>query len=122
MSSKPTAFSRPSGQQKEPKSRGNPAAFCGTLVVEHSTLQPLWTAPATTIPAGVAVPTIPVPTGRAVVESAVAPCSTEPAAHMRQDRKPAFLAVIEGFVERVRRVRDLLQGRRRNCHVVGPFA
>ena len=32
--------------------------------------------------------------------------------HTRQDRQAAFLALVEGLVKRVGRVRDLLQGRR----------
>src|ERR1700730_13980815 len=44
------------------------------------------------------------------------------AAAMGQERKPALLAVVESLVERVSRIRDLLQRRGRGRHILGALA
>src|SRR6476646_2985257 len=79
-------------------------------------LEPL--APAVTIharPTAVAIP--------AALEAAVPPTSAaEAASHMGQDGEAALLAVVQGLVERVGRVRDPLHRRCGGRHVVGPFA
>src|ERR1700748_1534790 len=56
----------------------------------------------------------------APLPGAVAPTLT--AMQMGQHLEPTLLAVIQGLVERIGRIGDLLQGRRRSCHVVGTLA
>ena len=43
-------------------------------------------------------------------------------ADMREEREATLLAVVEGLVERIGRIRDTLQRRRRGRHPVGAFA
>src|ERR1700726_4192566 len=59
--------------------------------------EPLGTAP---VPVAVTVP--------ASLESTMSPASARPAFHMGQDGEATLLAIVEGLVERVGRVRDLL--------------
>src|SRR5260370_10638934 len=84
--------------------------------VTAGALEPL--APAATIharPAPVAI--------HAALEAAVPPTSAaEAAPHMGQDGEAAFLAVVQGLVERVGRVCDPLHRRCGGCHVVSAFA
>src|SRR5437667_5318567 len=48
--------------------------------------------------------------------------AAEAAPHMGQDGEPAFLAIVQGLVERVSRVGDPLHRRRRGRHAVGAVA
>src|SRR6185295_4623983 len=76
------------------------------------------TIPVITVAAIAAVAVkIPVPPHFAL-EPVVAPAF--PAPKPGQDGEPALLAVIERLVERVGRFRDLLHGRRRGRHILGP--
>src|SRR5215212_10873211 len=122
MSSEPAGFSRPSGSMDNSKETPESRGFSSLCPTEDPALKPLWSAPATMIPAGAVVPTTPVSARHFVVEAGAAPCSAEPASHMRQDRKPALLPFIQRLVQRVRRVGDFLQRGRRTRHVVGAFA
>src|SRR3984957_17638192 len=80
--------------------------------------EPLGAAPvaAIAVPAAIAV--------HATLKTMVAPpaLAAEPASHMGQDGEPAFLAVVEGLVERVGRIGDLLQRGGRGRHIVGALA
>src|SRR5881227_2698660 len=110
---------------KNEKAAGNPAAFPELEFGRYPPLKPLRTAPAVGITSGTGVPivtTIPVAAHHAVVEAVVPPASAKPASHMGQDGKPALLALIQRLVQRVRRICDLLQGRRRGGHVVRAFS
>ena len=82
-------------------------------------------------PAAVAVVTVAVEAAipvaivaiHAALETTVPPAFPPPnRLHMGQDGKPALLAVIQGLVERIGGIRDLLHGRRRGRHVVGALA
>src|SRR5450756_3216775 len=58
-----------------------------------------------------------------VLEATVAPVfAAESAFHVGEHREAPLLALVEGLVERVGRISDLLQRRRRGRHVVGAFA
>src|SRR3954451_20142482 len=80
-----------------------------SFVSEDLGSEALRSAAVTMIPAAV-VTAILLAVG-STIETAVAPSSAEPSFHTRQDRQPASLALVEGLVKRVRRVRDLLQRR-----------
>src|SRR6266481_746414 len=59
----------------------------------------------------------------AALEPAVPPAfCAKLATAMGQKRKPALLTVVERLVERVSRIRDLLQRRSRGRHIVGTLA
>src|ERR1700692_376975 len=88
----------------------------------EQSLEPLGSAPTAMVPARpVVVAMIPVTTAIAVataIHAALPPAfaAAEPASPMRQDGKAALLAVVEGLVQRISRIRDLLQRRRRRGH------
>src|SRR5260221_8108212 len=112
MSSKPAGFSRPCQRnakaKKPPESSGFSLRFRS---VEDFRLEPL--APAAMFHATAATPIA------VIAVPVVAPTPAAEPAHMGQDGQPAFLAVVEGLVERVSRVSDLLHRRRRGRHGVG---
>src|SRR5258708_2960503 len=93
------------------KTRRNPPVF--PLAFDRPQLEPLVTA----IP--VAVVAIPV---HAALEPVVPAFAAAKAFHMGQHGETTLLALVEGLVERVGRIRDLLQRRRRGSHIVGAFA
>src|SRR6185312_12070561 len=82
--------------------------------------EPLGAASVTAILAAARV-TIPVAVAIHVV-LAVSPAAAETVLHMGQDPEPALLAVVQGLVERIGGIGDLLQRRRRCRHVVGALA
>src|SRR4051812_32464437 len=100
------------------KSRRNPAAFACSEISAVARLQPLGAAFAVPVASGAAIPiitAIPVAATVAVValKTAMVPAFTaEPAFHMGQDRKASLLAVVQGLVERIGGIGDLLQRRR----------
>src|SRR5215208_1321667 len=80
------------------------------------------TVPVIAISAVAVVPvSVALPAHFALVVPPASPAA-EPAVHTGQHGKPALLAVIEGLVERVGGFRDLLHGRRRGGHRLGPVA
>src|ERR1700694_3273412 len=128
MSSKPARYSPATiAGSKCEKAAGIRRLFLHSerLKASAARLEPLRVTSATVIPARSAIPivaVIAVAAIRAMLESMVLPASAELASHMGQDGKAAFLAVVEGLVERVGRVSDTLHRRRRGCHGVGAFA
>src|SRR3984893_2039060 len=120
MSSKPAGFSRPIGtagkDEKKPPESGGSSTFPGDRRAARS--EPLRAFPVTMVPARAAVTIV----AAITVAKAVVPPALAVPAHMRQDGKATFLAFIEGLVERVSRVSDLLQRCRRGRHSVGAFA
>src|SRR5438034_6878810 len=121
MSSKPTGYS-PGHRQRwqERKSRRVPAAFsfCFDRLTACA-LEPL--ASAATIYARRATPVaIAV---HAALKAVLPPMpAAEAAPHMGQDGEPAFLAIVQGLVERVSRIGDPLHRRLRGRHAVGAVA
>src|SRR5882724_10222588 len=135
MSSKVTGFSRHNplkGKSKKPPESGGCCWAFGGLEVRR--LELLGAAPVPPIPARPAIPVItaiPIVATAPIAVIAVhsaheAMGSPAPAAEtafrMRQDRKPAFLGVVEGLVERVSRISDALHRCRRGHHGVGAIA
>src|SRR6266852_2494356 len=118
------AFARGRRLAKGPRdvqqTRGIPAVF--SLCFDRLTacaLEPL--APATTIHARRATP-VAIAVHAALEAMAPPMPAAEAARHMGQDGEPALLAVVQGLVEWVSRVRDALHRRRRRRHGVGAVA
>src|ERR1700738_2853274 len=109
-------FSRPSARlehtKKPPESGG---FYCIAGDGRHARLEPLGIASPTVVP--IAVMAI-----HAMLETMVPPAVAAEPPHVGQEGKAPFLAVVEGLVERVGGVRDLLQRGRRGRHIVGTFA
>src|SRR5436309_7715257 len=121
MSSKPAGYSPAIGNAgKSEKAAGSRRLFhwCFDRLTACA-LEPL--ASAATIHAGRATPVaIAV---HAALKAVLPPMPTAQAAsHMGQDGEPAFLAVVQGLVERVSDVGDTLHRRRRGRHAVGAVA
>ncbi len=99
---------RPGSTKKPPESGGFP------LARERATLeglQPLGAAPPVSIAAWAAIPiiaTIPVAAIIALITTLAPAAATKTAFHVGEDRKAALLAVVEGLVERVGGIGDLL--------------
>jgi hypothetical protein len=127
MSSKPAGYSRAAARLKKPPKSSD---FLHPEQSRLAQLEPVRPASATTIhamvtmiPTGPAIPITIVAIHHAVLESMVPPTSTvDAASHMRQNRKPTLLAVIESLVERIGGISDFLHRRRHRRHVVGAFA
>src|ERR1700730_4091298 len=117
MSSKPReVFPTLPQSPRHGKSRRIPAAFSMIWGAGSARSEPL--AAAVAVPIRAAIVAV-----HAALEPAVPPAfCAKLAAVMGQQRKPALLAVVERLVERVSRIRDLLQRRGRGRHIVGPLA
>jgi hypothetical protein len=95
-------FSQPLRRPWHGKSRQIPAAFSMIWRAESARSEPL--AAAGAVPIGAAIVAV-----HAALEPAVPPAfCAKLAAVMGQERKPTLLAIVEGLVERVSRIRDLL--------------
>src|ERR1700730_5068001 len=133
MSSKLTGYPRHNPLKRKTKKPPESGGFCCVSIDRR--LWPLEPFRAAAVPARptVAIVTIPL---KAAIAAAVAvtaihvalvspmspAVSAEPALHVGQDGEAAFLAVVEGLVERIRRVRDTLHRRRRARHGLGTVA
>src|ERR1700719_1198717 len=118
------AVSGPAKARKPPERGGLP--WLSKSASEAPRLEPFGVA-AATIAARTAISiatAIPIATAiHAVFEAATSPTFTaEPARPVRQDGEAALLAVVQGLVERVSCIGDLLHRRCRGRHVVGAFA
>src|SRR5438105_637682 len=120
MSSKPTGYSQGHRRGPTPEKAAGIQRLFRRLSSEgtFARLEPL--APAAMLHA----PAIPlaVTIVHAAHESVVPPASAAEPPHTRQDGEPALLAIVQGLVERVSRVRDALHRRRGGSHVVGALA
>src|SRR3984885_1397855 len=91
-------------------------------------LQPLGAAPSVSVAARSAIPVItaiPIAATITVVtlKTALTPTfAAETAFHVGEDREAALLAVVEGLVQRIGGVGDLLQGRGSGPHGLGALA
>src|SRR3954452_14451919 len=118
MSSKPTGYSQ--GHRRGPtseKAAGIQRLFLKVLERGRSaaSLEPL--APAAMLHA----PAIPlaVIAVHAAHKPVVPPAPASEPPHTRQDGEAALLAIVQGLVERISRVRDARHRRRGGSHVVG---
>src|ERR1700731_2133387 len=123
----PAAFAAVSGPAKarKPPERGG-LPWLSKSASEAPRLEPFGVA-AATIAARTAISIatgIPIATAiHAVLEAATSPTfAAEPARPVREDGEAALLAVVQGLVERVSCIGDLLHRRCRGRHVVGAFA
>src|SRR5216683_3532120 len=111
MSSKPVEFSRPSaaGRRRE-KAAGIRRRFLGFCAIkEWCRSEPLSVALAVMIPARPAIAIVATIAVTALGSPMPPTLGAEAAFHMGQHGEAAFLALVEGLVKRVSRVRDLLQ-------------